>query len=469
MRIQSKSLPAFLAFVMLLLSFLGYLSHYGLAQGGTNVSYIISQDTTWTASGSPYTLVGNTLVYQGVTLTIQPGVTVNLGSYYIEVNGTVNARGLPSNRITFNGGQITFTTSSNSWNEQTDSGCIIQYANINQTTISSSKPIKIDSSTIQGQISTSDNYVPPIISVTSSIMSNNKVTGDINSQSAIPAEDESNPPVDTSVISGNEINGNIVIGALTTPAITAPYETCSVFNNTVDGSIISGSPQDTPQIYDNTVSGGGIQCTGYGSISNNYVYGCQEGISLYTVRVFGGEFPCYATVENNLIVDNSHGIDIELTSVFVTGTICPTISSNTIFGNSVGIYLSESNYNSTPIIENNNIQNNSDYNFYLQAPNNVSATYDWWGTTNQQAINQTIYDFKADFNLGTVNFVPFLTATNPQAPVLLTPTATPTPTPISTSTSAVPEFPALVLVPLLLSLFSVAVILRHRKTANLNE
>jgi hypothetical protein len=458
MRLGSKGF--LLLFLVLLLSVpILVCLPFGRAQSGTNVSGIISQDTTWTISGSPYTLTGNTLVYQAVTLTIQPGVIVNLGSYYIEVNGTLSATGNSNEKITFNGGQIIFTTASNGWNEQTNSGCTIEYSVIDQTSISSTNPIKIDNCIINSQIT-----------VASSVILNNIVTGNISSQSAIPAVDESNPPVDTSVISGNNVNGNIVIGAVTMGALTAPYEACSVFSNTVDGSIISGSPQGTPQIFNNTVSVGGIGCDGYGSIFNNCIYGCKEGISLYTERVFGGNLPCYATVENNLVIDNSEGISIDLTEVFGGGSFTPTILNNTISWNQIGISLSELGYNKTPTIQNNNLQNNSNYNFYLQAPNNVDATYNWWGTTNQQAINQTIYDFKNDFNLGTVSFVPFLTEPNPQAPSQNTPLPTPNPTTSSSPTPPVPEFPALAIVlPLLLSMLLIAVVLRHRKTSNLKQ
>jgi len=452
MEAPSKSVLAFLALVSVLLSPLVYQLPFGQAQSGTNVSYILSQDTTWTTSGSPYTLTGNTLVYQGVTLTIHPGVTVNLGSYYIEVNGTLSAVGSQANKITFNGGQITFTASSSGG----------RFENVNlETDISTATPLNIDSCNITGQIT------GPNLTVTNCVINGQIQAQIISNEDALQSE--------SSVISDNVVTGQINIGYFYFDAISG--DTSTVFNNSVNGSITVISSEGTPQIYNNTVSGGGIQCTGYGSILNNYVYGCQEGISLYTVRVFGGEFPCYATVENNLVVDNSHGIDIELTSVFVAGTICPTISSNTIFGNSVGIYLSESNYNSTPIIENNNIQNNSDYNFYLQAPNNVNASYDWWGTTSQQAINRTIYDFKEDFNLGTVNFVPFLMAFNSQAPSVNTVMATPTPSPTQSSTSTpsqtptpsstVPELSWLAIVPLLLSVFSVAVIVVIEKTVNL--
>lgn len=111
---------------------------FGLAQGDTNQSGIISSNTTWTIAGSPYTLTGNLLVENGVTLTINAGTTVNLGSYYIMVNGVLTAKGTSISPIVFNGGSITFTYSCVGWNEQTQSGCIIENA-ILTTTVSSEK------------------------------------------------------------------------------------------------------------------------------------------------------------------------------------------------------------------------------------------------------------------------------------------------------------------------------------------
>jgi hypothetical protein len=57
--------------------------HFGTAQSGTNVTGIISSDTTWTQVNSPYNLTGNVLVNEGATLTIEAGVTINLNDYYI--------------------------------------------------------------------------------------------------------------------------------------------------------------------------------------------------------------------------------------------------------------------------------------------------------------------------------------------------------------------------------------------------
>jgi hypothetical protein len=375
----------------------------------TEVVGLLASNTTWTNASSPYSLTGPVAINHGVTLIVEPGVTVNLNGYYIRVNGTLTAKGSPTDKITFNGGQLTFTDVSNGWNEQRQSGCIIENAIISQTSISSSNPIKIDNSNINAEIS-----------VTSSIISNNIINGDIHSGS--------------SIITNNNVKGDIMLGSVSLGAITVPAESSTVSGNKVEGTIASGSPQGTPVISNNNVSKGGIGCTGYCTITGNYVHDCEKGIRLHTTRVSDGNLPCYATVENNLVVDNTKGISIELTEVNGGGSDCPTIQKNTISWNSIGIYLSESGYDATPTIQNNNLQNNTNYNFYLDASNNIDVSHNWWGTTNKTTISQSIYDFNDDFNLGTVSFQPILTSPNSNAPAPPTPTPTPTPTPEPTST-----------------------------------
>ena len=71
----------------------------GLAQASTDVSGVIGSDTKWTKAGSPYSLVGNVLVENGATLTIEAGATVNLNDYYIMVNGTLRAQGTETEKI----------------------------------------------------------------------------------------------------------------------------------------------------------------------------------------------------------------------------------------------------------------------------------------------------------------------------------------------------------------------------------
>jgi hypothetical protein len=399
-------------------------SPFASAQSGINVSGLINSNSVWTKTGSPYNLTGNVAVNQGVTLTIQPGVTVNFNGYYLRINGTLTAIGSSAEKITLNSARIVFTELSNSWNEQTSSGCIIQYAIISQapstggTTyppLSNINPIKIDSCTINCGIN-----------VNSAIVTNNFVTGNINSQGSY----RENAAADTSTISNNHVKGDILIGGVSLGAVTAPHEAVTVFGNTVEGSIVSGSPEGTPQIYNNIVSTGGIGCTGLGHIYNNTVYGCQTGISLYTVRVFGGNLPCYAVVENNYVTGCSTGIGISLSDVHggLGQQYCPTIQNNTIAGNTIGISLSGLGYTATPLMRYNNLQGNSNYTFYLQESNNPDMSLNWWGTTDDATISKTIYDFNDDFNLGTVTYQPILTAPNPNAPVAaVIPTASPTP------------------------------------------
>ena len=95
----------------------------------------------------------------------------------------------------------------------------------------------------------------------------------------------------------------------------------------------------------------------------------------------------------------------------------PLIRNNTILGNSVGLNLLDS---PSPTIIYDNILDNKEYNIYLydNSGSNINATYNWWGTIDPQAINRSIRDFKNDFNLGTVSFVPFLNQSNPNSPVI---------------------------------------------------
>ena len=323
------------------------------SSSGTSVIGIIGENTTWTKENSPYNLTGPVLVNATVTLTIEPGVIVNLNSYYIRVYGSLIARGNSTDTICFNGGQITGVN------------CIIENSILNSTSTQGAK------------------------SLINNIIINAEVEGgSIISNTIISAKVSGSP-----IISNTIINGEI-----------------SVMLGT--GVVISNNTITNPE-------GSGISCNGYAYISDNVIYGCKTGINAYTITlIIGGDAPAYPTIERNLILNNNVGITIDLYRRFEPGTLCPTIVNNTISKNSIGIYLRESNYAAAPTILYNDIQNNSNYNFYLQASVNVNATYNWWGTTDIPSINQTIYDFKNDFNLGTVNFIPFLTAPNPAAPTL---------------------------------------------------
>jgi hypothetical protein len=209
-----------------------------------------------------------------------------------------------------------------------------------------------------------------------------------------------------SMISGNTINGNILGGT------EAAQSTIS--RNTITGAI--GIAAGSAAIFGNIIEGP-INCGGSdASIHDNVISDGITGINVITGT---------ATIERNSITKYSNGISVGSQAI---------IRSNTISGNNIGIELNNS---PSVTIANNNIQNNNQNSIYLkETSNDIEATNNCWGTTDTQAINQTIHDFKNDFNLGKVNFVPFLTEPNPEAtpdPNAL-PISTPTPVPSTSPT-----------------------------------
>lgn len=74
----------------------------------TKVSGIISGNTIWTEESSPYVITSTIQIPAGVTLTIEPGVTITTsrrGAMFL-LHGTISARGTPSNKIIFDGGGV---------------------------------------------------------------------------------------------------------------------------------------------------------------------------------------------------------------------------------------------------------------------------------------------------------------------------------------------------------------------------
>jgi hypothetical protein len=376
---KKKSILCLFLIILLVCSAVALLE-FGRAQLGTEVNGIIKADTTWTKANSPYSLTGPVAILDGVTLTIESGVTVNLNSHYILVNGTLQARGNNAEFITINGDPqvpnngITFAISSTNWNQQAGSGCVIEDAILNSVAISISKSAKVNNNTINGGYIDAEVNASPIIT-------NNKITGGLPSQTAISA-------------GGSAIVSNNVIISSHNIAILS-YNSATVFNNVINGNREKG------------INANGIG----GSVLNNAVTNCSQ----WGIRV-GSE----VKVENNIVMDNYEGIVIAGNSNIII--------NNSIRNSAIAIYAY-----SPAIIVNNNIEDTTQYLIRLDITEKypINATYNYWGITDQQAIDKKIYDFKDDFNLGSVTFIPFLLQPYSQSPYS---------TSTSNPTSSVPEF-----------------------------
>ena len=112
-------LIAFLTAIILSVLILVNSDRFNIAQA-SDVSGPISTYTTWTKANSLYSLTATVTIGNGVTSTIEAGVTVNLNGYRIQVNGILYARGSNADNILFtsdpasNDG-IAFTSDSTSW------------------------------------------------------------------------------------------------------------------------------------------------------------------------------------------------------------------------------------------------------------------------------------------------------------------------------------------------------------------
>jgi hypothetical protein len=463
-------------------------SQPNLVGGETNLSGILNSDTIWASTNSPINFSGNVLVPAGVTLTIQPGVIVNLNSFYLMVNGTLRSMGNAANKILFNGGDVLYGAiifnSLSNWNEATSSGNIIDNTVLftGSVAINSGSP-KISNSNVSGisvfgstpVISSNTVRIGVYVNSGPTIVQGNTVEGEVVIEGGSASVTHNNitgsKTRNQGILVQNaqaQISNNIVHGGINLVRFSA----AEISNNIIGGDVSSSG--GVLQIFNNTITGGtnGIsinQDSVYDSsadIHDNFISGYSQagiyGSGGYTMGIFGPTHDALV-IQRNLITDNLYGIQL-MGAEF-------TIQNNTITNNNIGI-----NSQSSPSydVTFNNIANNSQ-NIHA-GRDNFNATHNWWGTTDQQAINQSIYDFKNDFTLGVVTFIPYLTTPNPEAVPALNaaaPTASPMPTqtqtPNQTPSPSVPEFPGWILLPLAIAATLIVFMKKKQRPAHMTH
>ncbi len=120
-----------------------------------------------------------------------------------------------------------------------------------------------------------------------------------------------------------------------------------------------------------------------------------------------------ATVSQSNMHDNKYG-------VYINSKSSPLIQNeNQIVDNQFGIYVVGDlilENNPAPVVTNNSIHDNDDYNFYVKnfggdsGVENIylNAQNNWWGSDNIGAISRTLYDLNDALNLATNISTPFI-------------------------------------------------------------
>ncbi len=383
--------------VSLLISLISVIN----ANADTSISGEIDTDTIWNAAGSPYVFTGQVLVKENVNLTIEQGVTVNMGSFALQVNGTLKAQCNSSNPIVFdststtNASQIVFEVPSADWNATDGTGCIIENATIKAPMLINGSSPKIVGCQINGGI---------IVNQSAPTILRNNISGG-NTTEAISIEQESAPTIENNTISGKTVGISL-----------------NLQNNNKTNTF---SPKIVNNTIMNCVTGIGIgESNGTISLDGNLIYGSTSAIKV-------GNTSATVNIQHNLIMNNTHGLDVGAQVI---------IYLNTIYNNTIGIYYD------TPALSTisyNNIMNNTQYNIEVSAnspkgPNPLEASYNYWGTLDIPTINATIYDFNNNASLGEVKYLPALGEPSSEAPIIpgvdMSPSPAPTPTPTATPT-----------------------------------
>ena len=402
---------------------------------GTIVGGYISENITWTLEGSPYIIIENVIVTPGVTLSIEPGVIVKfVNGTELIIDGALIAQGNVTHRILFTSN---FTTPQpGDWggirfrDKSDDARCIIDWAIIQYASFGvfpeSASP------TIQNSIVRWNRYgiygnESGLSVINSTILENvgygiygqgrNVIWKILNSNISsnwgygicIVSSRGSSVAVDNCYILNNRFTGIFLNIGESSGAVISNNR---VLNN---GSPEAGFPKDGVRahavyyssllISNNTLfgnNGSGIYASvGQWSsllISDNKVVG-NNGTGVFINMDYGEG--CNVNLSKN-IVSNNNGTGIYLEWKYYPPTRFVASELTVIFNNQSGIIS-----NIGPVYRS-KIFSNFPYDFVVVSYGDVNATFNWWGTTNETAIKEHIYDYYDDYNLGRVIYKPYL-------------------------------------------------------------
>ncbi len=364
----------------------------GSAFSQTNFSGGIFSNTTWTLANSPYILTGSVVVFPNVTLTIEPGVVVqieeksnNVGlQIYFEVRGKLVAVGTNNNMISFVPKTAPTLGTDQIWQglfvKTAQGGSIemdhfefnnsyygINYDNVLYDTLTfngckfnyNTYTLGINTNVVLNNCEFINNAVPhSLIYVYGSVTANNCLY-------------KNNFACMSTVIGGVNVNAcTFENNTNCFLQISGKFNKCVFKNNQIVFQENGTLEIDSSEFINNEI---GINAFGAGSVRNSKFIGNKTALSVGS----------NCLIENNDISNNEIGIG--LIGTFTPGMVLPYVRNNKICYNT--LY---------------NLENKSDYNLSLDS--------NCFCLSDSVAIDAKIYDGYDDITRGLINFAIYDTA-----------------------------------------------------------
>lgn len=376
-------------FSTIIILVLSCFSFANSAYAATEISGNITSDTTWTLTDSPYIVTGTVQVLEGVKLTIESGVEVKFNKDTgLNIDGKLISIGTSDAMVKFTSDQpnwlgIKFTDNASS--DSVIKYSIIEYGSgviaqvptfslfLSNSIIRNNKEIGITLEGANGKVLNNTISGHSAYGIVIGLYSsNNEISGNTftnNPQQSINLRSH-----------GNTISNNTITGSSHSIGLYLD----GAYNNTLSNNTISSSLagiQLNNNSHDNTITGN--------SIKNNVYSGIEIGGNSSNNQIL-----------RNTLESNGDGIN------FYKPT---TIKYNNIKNNGIGIIAGGADSN----ISNNNIYNNTDYDFKVNTGGtvqNYNVPNNWWGTADKSSIASKIHDYYDDVSLGKVIYEPYALA-----------------------------------------------------------
>ena len=374
----------------ILLAILGVFSFSQTLNAQTNVSGGIYTNTTWTLANSPYLMTGNTVVFPGVTLNIEPGVEVRVKEngmsgtqFYLETRGTINMVGTSDAPITFRAD--TALTTVGAWQgiiiKNSQGGSInYNYVNIANTINCFVYDGSIPSSIQLNKCNFSYNFYAVLVG-TDLIAEDCTFRGNENA-----IYGWANFTFRNCVFENN-------LAALSIYANSLDMNNCVVRNNNLGISINTGSITGT--LVKNTLFENNIIAYNYannGLIDSCIFIGNTEAVINTT----------YLTVSNSSFSNNVTALQVGFGSL---------VNECLIEQNQTGVALGPISFGQPlPIVENNRICSNTLYNIDNRTDLNIFIPTNCLCITDSTEIESKIFDGYDDVSKGLISYAIFDTS-----------------------------------------------------------